>query len=311
MIYDVIIVGSGPAGLAAAIYAQRAKLNTLVLEKEYMSGGQVLNTYEVDNYPGLPGIGGFELGMKFREHAEKLGTQFLNIEVRQIGLEDGGKVKVLYTDGEEYRAYTVVLAMGARHRKLNIPGEAELAGMGVSYCATCDGAFFKGRTVAVVGGGDVAAEDAIFLARTCEKVYLIHRREELRAAAVLQETLKKCSNVEFLWNSEVKAIAGEDHVECLKLYNRKEELTKMLDVDGVFIAVGTVPNTGDIANILQTDENHYIVAGEDGKTSIPGIFAAGDIRTKQLRQIVTAVSDGANVITSVQEYLNMMPGSKA
>lgn len=305
MIYDVIIVGSGPAGLAAAIYAQRAKLNTLVLEKEYMSGGQVLNTYEVDNYPGLPGIGGFELGMKFREHAEKLGTQFLNIEVRQIGLEEDGRVKVLYTDSEEYRARTVILAMGARHRKLNIPGEAELAGMGVSYCATCDGAFFKGRTVAVVGGGDVAAEDAIFLARTCEKVYLIHRREEMRAAAVLQETLKKCSNVEFLWNSELEEIAGEDHVECLKIYNKKEKSTKMLDVDGVFIAVGTVPNTGDIANILQTDENHYIVASEDGKTSIPGIFAAGDIRTKQLRQIVTAVSDGANVITSVQEYLNM------
>lgn len=305
MIYDVIIVGSGPAGLAAAIYAQRAKLNTLVLEKEYMSGGQVLNTYEVDNYPGLPGIGGFELGMKFREHAEKLGTQFLNIEVRQIGLEEDGRVKVLYTDSEEYRARTVILAMGARHRKLNIPGEAELAGMGVSYCATCDGAFFKGRTVAVVGGGDVAAEDAIFLARTCEKVYLIHRREEMRAAAVLQETLKKCSNVEFLWNSELEEIAGEDHVECLKIYNKKEKSTKMLDADGVFIAVGTVPNTGDIANILQTDENHYIVASEDGKTSIPGIFAAGDIRTKQLRQIVTAVSDGANVITSVQEYLNM------
>lgn len=305
MIYDVIIVGSGPAGLAAAIYAQRARLNTLVLEKEYMSGGQVLNTYEVDNYPGLPGIGGFELGMKFREHAEKLGAQFLNIEVRQIGLEEDGRVKVLYTDSEEYRARTVILAMGARHRKLNIPGEAELAGMGVSYCATCDGAFFKGRTVAVVGGGDVAAEDAVFLARTCSKVYLIHRREEMRAAAVLQESLKKCDNVEFLWNSEVELIAGEDHVECIKIYNKKEQTAKMLDVEGVFIAVGTIPNTGDIANILQTDEKHYIVASEDGKTSIPGIFAAGDIRTKQLRQIVTAVSDGANVITSVQEYLNM------
>ena len=306
MIYDVIIVGSGPAGLAAAIYAQRAKLNALVLEKEYMSGGQVLNTYEVDNYPGLPGIGGFELGMKFREHAEKLGAAFINIEVRQIGFEQEGQIKVLYTDSEEYRARTVVLAMGARYRKLNVPGEAELAGMGVSYCATCDGAFFKGRTVAVVGGGDVAAEDAVFLARICEKVYLIHRREEMRAAAVLQEALKKCENVEFLWNTEVETIAGEDHVECLKLHNKKEDTSFVLDVDGVFIAVGTVPNTGDIANILQVDNNHYIVAGEDGKTSIPGIFAAGDIRTKQLRQIVTAVSDGANVITSVQEYLNTL-----
>lgn len=304
MIYDVIIVGSGPAGLAAAIYAQRAKLNTLVLEKEYMSGGQVLNTYEVDNYPGLPGIGGFELGMKFREHAEQLGTQFINIEVRHMALEENGRIKVLYTDGEEYRARTVVLAMGARHRKLNVPGEAELAGMGVSYCATCDGAFFKGRTVAVVGGGDVAAEDALFLSRTCEKVYLIHRREELRATAVLQESLKKCENIEFLWNYEVEAITGEEHVECLRLYNKKEKTNRMLDADGIFIAVGTIPNTGDIAKMLQLDKNDYIVASEDGKTFIPGIFAAGDIRTKQLRQIVTAVSDGANVITSVQEYLN-------
>ena len=306
MIYDVIIVGSGPAGLAAAIYAQRAKLSTLVLEKEYMSGGQVLNTSEVDNYPGLPGVGGFELGMKFREHAEKLGTQFVNVEVRHMGLEDEGRIKVLYTDAEEYRARTVVLAMGARHRQLGVPGEQELTGMGVSYCATCDGAFFKGRTVAVVGGGDVAVEDALFLARVCAKVYLIHRRDELRAAAVLQEALKKCENVEFIWNSEVQEIAGEDHVDCLKLINNKEKTERILDVDGVFIAVGTIPNTGNVTNLLHLDKNNYIVASEDGKTEIPGIFAAGDLRTKQLRQIVTAVSDGANAITSVQEYLNTL-----
>ena len=306
MIYDVIIVGSGPAGLAAAIYAQRAKLSTLVLEKEYMSGGQVLNTYEVDNYPGLPGVGGFELGMKFREHAEKLGTQFVNVEVRHMGLEDEGRIKVLYTDAEEYRARTVVLAMGASHRQLGVPGEQELTGMGVSYCATCDGAFFKGRTVAVVGGGDVAVEDALFLARVCAKVYLIHRRDELRAAAVLQAALKKCENVEFIWNSEVQEVAGEDHGDCLKLINNKEKTERILDVDGVFIAVGTIPNTGNITNLLHLDKNNYIVASEDGKTEIPGIFAAGDLRTKQLRQIVTAVSDGANAITSVQEYLNTL-----
>lgn len=306
MIYDVIIVGSGPAGLAAAIYAQRARLNTLVLEKEYVSGGQVVNTYEVDNYPGLPGINGFEMGMKFREHAEKLGAQFVTTEVSNIELEEEGNVKVIYTDTEIYKSKTVVLAMGASHRKLGIPGETELTGMGVSYCATCDGAFFKGRTVAVVGGGDVAVEDAIFLTRVCKKVYLIHRREELRAAAVLQEALKKCENVEFIWNSEVKSIAGEDSVDCLKLYNNKEETETVLDVDGVFIAVGTIPNTGIIAKILQLDKNNYIIASEDGKTEIPGIFAAGDLRTKQLRQIVTAVSDGANVITSAQEYLNTL-----
>ncbi|MCC8045249.1 MAG: FAD-dependent oxidoreductase, partial [Clostridiales bacterium] len=198
MIYDTIIIGSGPAGLTAAIYAVRAQLSVLVLEKEYMSGGQMLNTYEVDNYPGMPGIGGFELGVKFREHAEKLGVKFVNIEVRHIAEEDGGRVKVLHTNSEEFRARTVVLAMGAAHSVLGVPGEKKLTGMGVSYCATCDGAFFKGQTVAVVGGGDVAAEDAMFLARGCEKVYLIHRRDELRAARFLQEQLKKCENIEFL-----------------------------------------------------------------------------------------------------------------
>ncbi len=306
MIYDLIIVGSGPAGLAAAIYAQRARLSTLVLEKEYMSGGQVVNTYEVDNYPGLPEIGGFELGMKFREHAEKLGANFLNIEVRHIGLEDEGRVKVIYTDAEEYRAYTLILAMGAKHRMLGLPGETALTGMGVSYCATCDGAFFKGRAVAVVGGGDVAVEDALFLARGCSTVYLIHRRDELRAAAILQEQLKKCENVEFLWNTEVIGIEGDDHLECLKLRDKQTGTERVLDVDGLFIAVGTVPNTGVFTNLLQLDENGYIIANEDGKTNVPGIFAAGDVRTKQLRQIVTAVSDGANALTSVQSYLNTL-----
>lgn len=306
MIYDVIIIGSGPAGLAAAIYAQRARLSTVVLEKEFMSGGQVVNTYEVDNYPGLPGIGGFELGMKFREHAEKLGAQFLNIEARHIELEDEGRIKVIYTDAQEYRARTLVLAMGAHNRELGVPGEKELTGMGVSYCATCDGAFFKGRTVAVVGGGDVAVEDALFLARGCEKVYLIHRRDELRAAAVLQEQLRKCENVEFVWDTEVVSIPGEDHVECIKVRNKKSGEEKVLDVEGVFIAVGTIPNTGIVTKLLQLDKNGYINASEDGITEVPGVFAAGDLRMKQLRQIVTAVSDGANVITSVQAYLNTL-----
>ena len=181
MVYDLIIIGSGPAGLAAAIYAARARLSFLVLEKMPLSGGQILNTYEVENYPGIPTIGGFELGMKLREHAEHQGTEMIHIEVRHISLEEQGRIKVLYTDGKEYRARTVILAMGAKYRTLGIPGEKELTGMGVSYCATCDGAFFRGRKVAVAGGGDVAAEDALFLARGCEKVYLIHRRDQLHA----------------------------------------------------------------------------------------------------------------------------------
>ncbi len=306
MIYDVIIVGSGPAGLSAAIYAMRAQLSTLVLEREYMSGGQMLNTHEVDNYPGLPEIGGFELGMKFREHAEKLGAHFINIEVKHIGEEEGGRVKVLYTDSVEYRARAVVLAMGARHRVLGVPGEQELTGMGVSYCAVCDGAFFKGRTVAVVGGGDAAAEDALFLARGCARVYLIHRRDEMRAAKLLQEQLRNCGNVEFLWNTEVREIHGEDHVECVKLYSSKDGRERILDLDGIFIAAGTVPNSLIVNELLQLDEQGYISAAEDGITEIPGIFAAGDIRTKHLRQIVTAVSDGANVISSVEAYLNTL-----
>ena len=180
MVYDLIIAGSGPAGLTAAIYAKRAGLSFVVLEKESMSGGQVLNTYEVDNYPGLPGIGGFELGMKMREHADRLGVSFINIEVRHLDIEEEGRIKAIYTDGEVYRARSVIFAMGAKHRLLGIPGEKELTGMGVSYCATCDGAFFKGRTVAVIGGGDAAAEDAIYLAKGCEHVYVIHRRNTMR-----------------------------------------------------------------------------------------------------------------------------------
>lgn len=303
MIYDVVIVGSGPAGLAAAIYAQRARLSCVVLEREYVSGGQVVNTYEVDNYPGLPGIGGFELGMKLREHAEQLGAQFINIEVRHIELEDRGRIKAVYTDGEEYRARSVILAMGAKHRLLGVPGEKELTGMGVSYCATCDGAFFKGRTVAVVGGGDVAAEDALFLARGCEKVYLIHRRDSLRAANVLQERLRDCENVEFLWDTEVTRIMGDESVEGVWLKNKKDGSERMLDLDGIFIAVGNLPETKIVTRLLRLDENGYIPAGEDCVTEVPGIFAAGDVRAKQLRQIVTAVSDGANAVTSVQNYL--------
>ncbi len=304
MIYDVLIIGSGPAGLSAAIYAARAGLSAVVLEKEYMSGGQILNTYEVDNYPGLPGIGGYELGMKLREHAEKLGVQIINIEAKHITLEEEGRIKAVYTSREEYRAHALILAMGAKPRKLGIPGEEQLTGMGVSYCATCDGAFFKGRRVAVVGGGDSAAEDAVFLARGCEKVYVIHRRDALRAARSLRDRLDDFDNIEFVWNSEVTKINGEEHVESIQLRNTQGGEKKMLDVDGIFISIGTDPSTGIVNELLQADENGCIPAGEDCCTEIPGVFAAGDIRTKRLRQIVTAVADGANAISSAEAYLN-------
>ncbi len=300
-VYDLIIIGSGPAGLTAAIYAQRARLHALVIEKEYVSGGQVVNTYEVDNYPGLQGIGGFELGSKFREHADHLGAAFLVANVEHIIIEE--TVKKVQTDQGDFYGKTVLIATGARHRLLGVPGEQELSGMGVSYCATCDGAFFRERDVAVVGGGDVAVEDAIFLARGCAKVYLIHRRGELRAAKSLQERLFACPNVEILWDTVVTRICGEEQVESLKLENVKTGEGRTLTLDGVFIAVGILPNTEAFQGLVDMDEQGYILAGEDAITSVSGIYAAGDVRTKMLRQIITAAADGANAVTSVQNQL--------
>lgn len=299
--YDVAIIGSGPAGLSASIYAKRAGLHAVTLEQNPMSGGQVLNTYEVDNYPGLPGINGFDLGMKFREHADKLGCEFREAVVEAV--KENAQGFTLVTDGGELQAKTVLAAMGATHAKLNIPGEEELSGMGVSYCATCDGAFFRGRVTAVIGGGDVAVEDAIFLARGCEKVYLIHRRDELRAAAVLQKELMALPNVEVIWDTVVEKISGEDQVDSLLIKNVKTGEQKALLVDGVFVAVGIIPSGGLLQDLVDCDEKGYLIAGEDCATSRPGIFAAGDLRKKKLRQIVTAVSDGANAITSILDYL--------
>lgn len=300
-VLDIVIIGSGPAGMAAGIYAKRAGLSSIILEKTGICGGQVLSTYEVDNYPGLPDKSGFELSEEFRMHAEKLGVEVKAATVEK--LEDRGVTKLVITDEGEFETKTVIIATGADHAHLGIPGEEELAGMGVSYCATCDGAFFRGKTVAVVGGGDVAVEDAIFLARGCEKVYLIHRRDELRAAKILQEALKKLPNVEILWDTEVKEIRGEDQVEELLIYNKKTEEIKSILVSGVFMAVGTIPNTTIVKDFVDMDEKGYIIADETCATSVCGIYAAGDVRTKQLRQIITAASDGANAVTSIEQYL--------
>lgn len=301
-VYDLIIIGSGPAGLGAAIYAQRARLDTLVIEKAMVSGGQVLTTYEVDNYPGLPGIGGYDLGLKFREHVDKLGAQFQEDQVLKVE-DDGpdGTKRVVCVNGT-YEAKALILATGAVHRKLGIPGEEEFGGMGVSYCATCDGAFFRNKVTAVIGGGDVAVEDAIFLARMCSKVYLIHRRDALRAAKSLQESLMALENVEILWDSVADSIQGDGKVECLSISNVKTGEKQELPVQGVFIAVGITPESSAFAGLVEM-EHGYIKAGEDGKTSAPGIFAAGDVRTKQLRQIITAAADGANAVTSAERYL--------
>ena len=300
IMYDLIIIGSGPAGLSAAVYGKRAGLNLLVLESAPMSGGQVLNTYEVDNYLGMPGMNGFEMGMQFRAHADRLGAAFQETQVRAV--RPGDLFLTVETTDGKLEAKTVILATGAVHAHLNVPGEEELSGMGVSYCATCDGAFFKGRRVAVVGGGDVALEDAVYLARTCEKVYLIHRRDEFRGAAVLQEELKKQANVEILYSHTVEEIQGEDAVKNLRIKNLKTAAVSDLNVAGVFIAVGIHPNTEPVRDCLKLDEGGYIPAGEDCATEIPGLFAAGDVRRKPIRQIITAVADGANAAVAAGTF---------
>lgn len=322
---DVVIIGSGPAGLSAAIYAKRAGLMAITLEKNPMSGGQILNTYEVDNYPGLPGSSGFDMGMKFREHADRLGCEFRTASVLRIkrNCEGAAELKAasldqscedkesdICTEGfavetDEGTLYTktVVAATGAYHARLNIPGEETFAGRGVSYCATCDGAFFRGKTAAVIGGGDVAVEDAVFLARGCKKVYLIHRRDELRSAKILQDQVKALPNVEILWDTVVEEIEGGENVRALRLKNVRSGAESRLEADGVFVAVGIVPDSSLLRELVSCDGKGYVMAGEDCVTSLPGVFAAGDVRTKKLRQIITAASDGANAITSVQEYL--------
>ena len=299
--YDVIIIGAGPAGLTAGIYAARADLKTLLIER-YGAGGQILNTYEVDNYPGLAGITGGELGARMSGHLDKFNVTRLMTEVLGIDFAEGAN-KVM-TDAGTFIGRTIILATGNSPRKLGIPGEEELTGAGVSYCATCDGAFFKKRTVAVIGGGDVAVEDAIFLARGCEKVYLVHRRNELRAAKILQKALFELPNVEVVWDSIPKEIVKADTgmVGGLAIENVKTKEAKTLEVSGVFIATGNNPNSS-YTDEVEKDENGYIKADESCATSLPGVFAAGDVRTKRLRQVSTAVADGANAVYSVQEFL--------
>ncbi|RKJ38238.1 thioredoxin-disulfide reductase, partial [bacterium 1XD42-8] len=262
-------------------------------------------TYEVDNYPGMQGSSGFDMGMKFREHADTLGVRFAEEDV--VSLDVKGDIKKVVTNKNEYKTKAIIIASGASHRKLNVPGEEELSGKGVSYCATCDGAFFRDKITAVVGGGDVAVEDAVFLARVCKKVYVIHRRDELRAAKSLQDVMLALDNVEMLWDSTVEEIVGSEKVKELVVENVKTKEKKTLQVDGVFIAVGIIPNSQMYASLVETDQAGYIVAGEDGATNVPGIYVAGDVRTKLLRQIVTAVSDGANAVTAISEYLMKHP----
>lgn len=305
---DLVIIGSGPAGLSAAVYAKRAKLDVVVIEKAGYSGGQIVSTEQVDNYLGLPEIDGFTLGSKFREHADMLETEFIDAEVtkiEEIADTEGKKVyKVMLDEGEAIETKTIIAATGASHRKLGAEGEKEFTGTGVSYCATCDGAFFKKKITAVVGGGDVALEDALYLSSLCEKVYLIHRRDEFRAAVNIQQKVKETSNIELLPFYEIKEIKGDKKVSSIKLVQNKTGEEKELEVSGVFVAVGMEPVTDIFKEHVELDKTGYIKAGEDCKTSTDGIFAAGDIRTKPLRQVVTAVADGATAVQSVERYLH-------
>lgn len=301
--YDCIIIGSGPAGLSAAIYAVRGGMDILVLESAAMSGGQVLNTYEVDNYLGLPGMDGFEMGTTFRKHADKLGVNFKTAQV--MAVEDAGDKKIVRTKKEELETKTVILAMGAKHALLGAKGEAEYTGKGVSYCATCDGAFYRGRIAAVVGGGDVALEDAIYLAKLCKKVYLIHRRNEFRGAKILQDEVLSMPNIEILYSCTVEEIYGSDMVEGILVKDKNTGVSQRIEVDALFVAVGLVPNSGIVKNLPILNDADYVIAGEDGMTNVSGIFVAGDIRKKPLKQIITAASDGANAANSAIDYVNM------
>lgn len=306
MLYDIIIIGGGPAGLTAGIYGKRAGRNTLVLDESPQSGGQILTTYEVDNYPGLPKIGGMEIGQKFRDHADALGVEFAVGRVSSIEKEKDekdGDIFHLKTRKATFDTKSVIIATGAGHRHLGAKGETEFGGMGVSYCATCDGAFYKEKTVAVIGGGDVALEDALFLSRTSTKVYLVHRRDEFRGAKVLQEQVFATDNIECVYDSNLKEIGGDKKVEFAIVTNKNTNEDRKLVVDGVFIAVGIQPNTQNIAGLPEMNEAGYILADETCETSIPGIFAAGDVRTKQLRQVITSAADGANAVMSVERYL--------
>lgn len=302
MVYDLVIIGAGPSGLSAGIYAQRAMLKTVILEKESFYGGQVLSTYEVDNYPGFPLLGGFDLADKFREHAESLGVQFSSAEVEKI-IQDGNLLKITLNDDEPLTTKAVIVATGSIRKKLDVKGEEEFSGKGVSYCATCDGAFFKNKTVAVVGGGDAGLEDAIYLSRVCKQVYIVNRSNSLKGAKRLQNVIDKTENIQILWDTVIESINGSKTVENIDIINKKADEKSNIALNGVFIAIGSIPKTEFLEGLVDMNEDGYVVSDETGITNAKGIFVAGDIRVKSLRQIITAAADGANSVNSVERYL--------
>ncbi len=301
-IYDVIIIGGGPAGYTSAIYCSRAGFGVLVIEK-FSPGGQMTQTSQIENYPGFEnGVDGFELGFKMQQGAEKFGTKTLRSEV--IGVELSGEIKKIVTSDGEFFAKSVIIATGADHRHLGLDDEEKLIGKGVAYCAACDGMFYRGKTVAVVGGGNSAAADALLLSKICEKVILVHRRDTLRAERAYHNPLMKAENVEFVLNSTVSEILSENTVTGIKVKNTISGEEREIPVNGVFISIGRVPNTSLFKGQIDIDEYGYIIADETTKTNIPGVFAVGDVRTKPVRQIVTAVGDGATAAHYAEEYIS-------
>ncbi|NLW18370.1 MAG: thioredoxin-disulfide reductase [Candidatus Cloacimonetes bacterium] len=301
MKYDVMIIGGGPAGLSAAIYAARGGLKTGLFEKGII-GGQITVTNDVENYPGFPEpLSGFELTERMRQQAEIYKAKFIDEEVTAIGME--GLCKIIETSENTYRTKSLIICTGAHPRLLNVPGEERFTGRGVSYCATCDGALYRDKVVAVVGGGDSAVEEALFLTRFAKKVYIIHRRDELRAQKIIQERALKNPKVEMVWDTVVQKIHGTEQLENLELYNRRTEKVSFLPVDGVFIYVGILPNNELLESRLELDSSGFVLTNENMHTNVPGIYAAGDIRHTPLRQVVTATSDGAIAAYSAEKWI--------
>jgi thioredoxin reductase (NADPH) len=304
--YDVIIIGGGPAGLTAGLYNARARLNVLLLER-LAPGGQVLTTDWVENYPGFPdGLSGFELMDRMKTQAEKFGLKIQSDEVTKLELSENRKT--VLTAGGSLETKAIILCCGATWKRLGVEGEDQLMGKGVSFCATCDGPFYRNQEVAVIGGGDTAVEEAIFLTRFVSKIYLVHRRDKLRATRVLQERAMSQEKIEFIWNSIPMKILGEKGVEAIELRNVKTQAVVRKNVQGVFVFIGTLPNTGLVKGLIRLDENGFVATDDNMQTSVPGVFAAGDIRSKLFRQISTAVGEGAAASYAVEKYLESLAG---
>ncbi|MDM5330327.1 thioredoxin-disulfide reductase [Neobacillus sp. CF12] len=300
-IYDVIIAGAGPAGMTAAVYTSRANLSTLMIERG-MPGGQMANTEDVENYPGFESILGPDLSTKMFEHAKKFGAEYAYGDIKEI--IDNGDVKTVVAGSKQYKAYSVIISAGAEYKKVGVPGEKELSGRGVSYCAVCDGAFFKQKELYVIGGGDSAVEEGVYLTRFASKVTIVHRRDELRAQKILQDRAFANEKIDFIWNHTIKSINDKDgKVGSVTLVSTQNGEEQELPADGVFIYIGMIPLSKPFTNLGITNENGYIETNERMETKVPGIFAAGDIREKTLRQIVTATGDGSIAAQSAQHYV--------